>query len=321
VVVANGPVILPLEQARAETCGAKAAAAQRLLELATRSHGLFRAPRGLAVPFGAMERCLDSAAAKPEYDSLRKQLKGDRESHLVRMRELLRSLPVPEEIGKEATRFFGPETRLAVRSSSNGEDLEQLAGAGLYESVVNVAAGAVGSAIAQVWASLWTRRSTLSRLQAGIPYDRIRMAVLLQELVVPELSFIMHTANPQTNSRDEAVVELAVGLGEVLASSSLPGTPCRLVCDRRSDRVQVQTCASFSFALRPSPGAERIVRERLDYSGVAMSADESVAQRLGKRLAQIATFLEGELGCPQDVEGVCIGEDIYLVQTRPQQGL
>ena len=64
-----------------------------------------------------------------------------------------------------------------------------------------------------------------------------------------------------------------------------------------------------------------IVQERLDYSRIALSADPDAGQRLGKRLAQIATFLEERLGRPQDVEGVCVGEEIHLVQARPQQGL
>ena len=45
---------------------------------------------------------------------------------------------MPDEIGEAVIAFFGPDARLAVRSSANGEDLEHLAGAGLYDSVVNV---------------------------------------------------------------------------------------------------------------------------------------------------------------------------------------
>src|SRR5262249_4096643 len=155
----------------------------------------------------------------------------------------------------------------------------------------------VGQMVASVWASLWTRRATLSRAQAGIPHDRIRMAVLVQELMVPDVSFIMHTVNPQTGDRDEAVAELAIGLGEVLASST-PGTPYRLVCHRKTDAVRLLACASFSFASRPSSLDGEVTRERLDYSRVPLSTDPDVAQRLGQRLAQIATFLEDELGKP-----------------------
>ena len=50
------------------------------------------------------------------------------------------------------------------------EDLAGLSGAGLYDSVGNVPAGdagALGAAIARVWASLYTRRAVLSRRAAG----------------------------------------------------------------------------------------------------------------------------------------------------------
>src|SRR5262249_54582722 len=150
-----------------------------------------------ALPFGAMESCLDAApATRTEYLALVERLPrtpaGELDGLLGRLRDLVSTLPVPEEVGAAVAASFGPGTRLAVRSSANGEDLEDLAGAGLYESVVNVAATAAPDAVRQVWASLWTHRATVSRAQAGIPHDRIRMAVLLQELVVPDLSFILH---------------------------------------------------------------------------------------------------------------------------------
>ncbi|MFO0926220.1 MAG: hypothetical protein U0736_04155 [Gemmataceae bacterium] len=61
VVLTGEAGLLPLDRAEPATCGAKAAGARRLLELAGDSGGLFRAPRGLALPFAAMERSLESA--------------------------------------------------------------------------------------------------------------------------------------------------------------------------------------------------------------------------------------------------------------------
>jgi phosphoglucan,water dikinase len=146
------------------------------------------------------------------------------------------------------------------------------------------------------------------------------MAVLLQELVAPDLSFILHTVNPVSGNRDEVVVELAVGLGEVLASANVPGTPYRLVCDRKTGVSRFTGCASFSIALRPNPDGGT-TQERLDYSRVPLSADPGAAPQLGKRLAALAVYLEEKLGRPQDVEGVCTGNEIHVVQARPQQGL
>ena len=57
-----------------------------------------------------------------------------------------------------------------MRSSANVEDLAGMSGAGLYDSIPNVPAGdagALGKAVAEVWASLYTRRAVLSRRAAG----------------------------------------------------------------------------------------------------------------------------------------------------------
>ena len=55
---------------------------------------------------------------------------------------------------------------LAVRSSSTLEDLDKMAGAGLFDSVLNVKLGEmedIKEAIVDVWLSLYTQRAIISR--------------------------------------------------------------------------------------------------------------------------------------------------------------
>jgi phosphoglucan,water dikinase len=52
-----------------------------------------------------------------------------------------------------------------------------------------------------------------------------------------------------------------------------------------------------------------------------LSRDLPVAAALGKRLAALARVIEEEFGSPQDIEGAIVGDQVYLVQSRPQQGL
>ena len=69
-----------------------------------------------------------------------------------------------------AGKALGGKT-VIVRSSANVEDLAGMSGAGLYDSIPNIPAGdakALGTAVAQVWASLFTRRAVLSRRAAGV---------------------------------------------------------------------------------------------------------------------------------------------------------
>ncbi len=317
--------LTPLGEARVENCGAKATAAARLRALAKESQGLFQAPRGLVLPFGAMEHQLgQTPELEKEYRRHRAALQSDGpgapDDSLEALRRILLRLPPPREITKQIEQFFGADTPLAVRSSASGEDLDNLAGAGLYDSLVGVPPARSDGAVQRVWASLWNRRAAMSRSQNGIDHAAIHMAVLIQELVEPELSFIMHTADPVKGNPEQAWVELAVGLGETLASAAQPGSPYRLLCDRRTGQASLEACASFSLALKSAPGAQTKA-ERIDYTIIPLSADPGAAAALGARLSKIAEFLESAFGGPQDVEGVVTGGDIHIVQTRPQQGI
>ncbi|HYT91362.1 MAG TPA: hypothetical protein VEL76_21800, partial [Gemmataceae bacterium] len=76
VILATGPCVVALDQAIPATCGAKASGARRLVELAEQSGGLFHAPRGRAVPFGVMERCLDAAPElRRDYQDLQEHFR------------------------------------------------------------------------------------------------------------------------------------------------------------------------------------------------------------------------------------------------------
>jgi hypothetical protein len=69
-----------------------------------------------------------------------------------------------------AGKALGNDATVIVRSTANVEDLAGMSGAGLYDSIPNIAlttSGAFERAIASVWASLYTRRAVLSRRAAG----------------------------------------------------------------------------------------------------------------------------------------------------------
>lgn len=316
---------LPLDVVLPETGGGKAYGARRLAELATRDQAGFKTAPGVVVPFGIMEAALHKvpdleAEFQSSVDRINEPSGPEFETTLKRLRELIQQLPVPDEIGSTVNERFRPPTRLIVRSSANCEDLEVLAGAGLYDSIANVSVADVAAAVRSVWASLWTRRAALSRKEAGIPHDRARMAVLVQQLLAPDLSFVIHTTNPINRNPGEIYVELAVGLGETLASAAVRGNPYRLVCDKSSKQVRALALANFSHALRPDDSG-RVVKDRVDYSQVQCSRWPGALREKAARLADVAQFVEEAFGKPQDIEGAVVGNEIYLVQSRAQQGL
>jgi phosphoglucan,water dikinase len=146
------------------------------------------------------------------------------------------------------------------------------------------------------------------------------MAVILQNMLAPDYSFVLHTVNPLSHNVDELYAEIAVGLGETLASAASRGTPYRLVCNKKSAEVQTLAFANFSYALRAG-SAGGVKQELLDYSQVPLSRESGLRRDMGWRLARIGACVENEFGKAQDIEGAIAGDRIFLVQSRPQQGL
>ena len=111
-----------------------------------------------------------------------------------------------------------------------------------------------------------------------------------------------------------------MGLGETLASATSRGNPWRLVCDKDSGATTVLAFANYRDALGPDTNGG-LMRKIVDYSRIPFSLEAAARRELGKKLADIARLVETAFGGPQDIEGVLEGDAIYLVQSRPQQGL
>jgi phosphoglucan,water dikinase len=314
-----------LDAASLETGGGKVAGLRRLHELSNRAEAGFHTPSAFVIPFGVMEQALGATPTLGvEYWELVKGLDGISSANFAdatrRLRVLLQRLPVPEIILTEVQRRFPPRSALVFRSSANCEDLEGFAGAGLYESVLNVSPSGAASAIRTVWSSLWTDRAAQSRRAEGIAYDQAHMAVLVQELLDPDLSFVLHTVNPVTQEPRELYAEIVVGLGEALVSATNEGSPYRLTCDKQSGAATLLAFANFSQATRSNRGGG-LRRETIDYSQIRLSREPRGLEQLAGSLCRVGSYVESAFGSPQDIEGVILKQQIYLVQARPQQGL
>ncbi|PIE18027.1 MAG: hypothetical protein CSA65_06230 [Proteobacteria bacterium] len=334
--VSSERTILELGDATPNTAGAKAAGARRLLQLSEHEGSGFCAPAGLIV--GADALAMTLAADLPRQRRYQRLLTtvsisaGDALAEPLRkLRALIGSLRPPRlgELHRRARELFGEGARLMVRSSSNVEDTADDAGAGLYDSLSNVRLDdddgeQLGAAVAAVWASLWSERAVLARRRSGLAAVEAKMAVLLQPLVSPQLSFILHTVDPFGRDAAWAYAELAVGHGEILASGHVRGTPFRLRCEKAcvgaEAAVETLAFASFDQALWPAE-AGGLEPRPINYAEQPLSVSGEARARLGQRLGQVARQLELGLGGPQDIEGVIVDETIWVVQSRPQQGL
>ncbi|KAH0899996.1 hypothetical protein HID58_049564 [Brassica napus] len=330
--------IIALADSDVSTSGSKAAACGLLASLAAASarvhseHGVpasFKVPTGVVIPFGSMESALKQSNSEEKFTSLLEKLEtatpqdGELDSICDQIHELMNSLQVPKETINSISKAFPKDARLIVRSSANVEDLAGMSAAGLYESIPNVSpsdSSVFSASVCGVWASLYTRRAVLSRKAAGVSQREASMAVLVQEMLSPDLSFVLHTVSPSDPKSNLVEAEIAPGLGETLASGTR-GTPWRLASGKLDGIVQTLAFANFSEELLVSgkgPADGKYVRLTVDYSKKRLTVDSVFRQRLGQRLGSVGFFLERNFHCAQDVEGCLVGEDVYIVQSRPQ---
>lgn len=208
---------------------------------------------------------------------------------------------------------------LAIRSSSNLEDLKKSAGAGLFDSYLGIEniqnnKVEIKNNICKVWASLFTLRGIIARRNNKIPSSIARMGVLVQEMIDPEFSFVIHTVNPITKDHNEVYIELAIGMGETLASARQRGSPYKIVFRKKENLLLINNYASFSFSIQNG-----IIQHVLSYKDQKLSNDDDYLIDIGRRLGKISLELESYFNfVPQDVEGCVYNNKIYLMQTRPQ---
>ena len=93
-----------------------------------------------------------------------------------------------------------------------------------------------------------------------------------------------------------------------------------MVCHKSNGMIQIRSFASFSQALWPEAKGG-LCRKTVDYSRIDLSRKKALHNALGRRLAAIGAFVEKAFRRPQDIEGAVVGRDIYLLQSRAQQGV
>jgi len=235
---------------------------------------------------------------------------------------------------------------LAFRSSSNLEDLNKNAGAGLFDSILGIPnnnSDLIKKAIFDVWSSLFTYRALVARRKIGISSKKAKMAILVQEMIRSEFSFVIHTCNPITKDNNEVFIEIAVGLGETLASANQKGSPYRLIYSKKSNQIKIVNFSSFPFAyeikyeenkihLKNNTSINKIEYKHrsISYRSEKLSNDENFIINIGIVLGRIGVLIEQNINLKkegdiladdiiaQDIEGAYANESIYIVQTRPQ---
>ncbi|WP_123053401.1 phosphoenolpyruvate synthase [Clostridium sp. JN-1] len=230
------------------------------------------------------------------------------------IREKIQQSAVPEKVEQEIIKSFnklGADNYYAVRSSATAEDLAFASFAGQQDTYLNIMGEkALLNSVRNCWASLFTDRAILYRIQNKIEHEKVHMSVVVQKMVLPQVSGIMFTADPILGHRKLISIDASYGLGEALVSGLV--SPDIYKYNKRSSEIESKTIAEKKLAIMPIRGGGT--------KKVEITAEKAASQVLQdsqiKNLAELGMAIEKHYGCPQDIEWCLKNGKLYIVQSR-----
>ncbi|MDX2848688.1 phosphoenolpyruvate synthase [Streptomyces sp. PA03-3a] len=276
-----------------------------------------RVPDGFCVTTDAFRRIIAEAPSVDDrLDQLSRLDPDDREAVRTlsaQIRRTIEAVAIPDDLALAITRALarvGEEAAYAVRSSATAEDLPTASFAGQQDTYLNV----VGSAailrhVSRCWASLFTERAVTYRRRNGIDHRTVHMAVVVQQMVVPDASGVLFTADPVTGNRKAATVDAAFGLGEALVSGLVNPD----VFTVRDGEVVAKAIAAKQRAVHalPEGGTREVAVEERRQEEPALTDPQVV------RLVELGRRIEAHFGRPQDIEWCLVDDAFQVVQSRP----
>lgn len=239
---------------------------------------------------------------------------------LSALRESITDAAIPESVAEVIAEGFGAfraragnEVALAVRSSATAEDSEVFSFAGLHDTVLDVRTlPELEAAVKRCWASLWSERAVAYRRAGGLAADEAAIAVVVQQLVRSDVSFVVFTADPVGERDGHLVIAATWGLGEAVVSGLV--IPDHVVVGPGGEIVEYAVGDKHLMVISgagPGEGAREVAVPRLLRQSPALSSEQVAA------VAAMARELRPRLGYEADLEGAFAGGDLFLVQARP----
>lgn len=249
-----------------------------------------------------LQQLLQQLAATNDHPQLRELSK--------QIRDTIEAFIIPDEIVTAISEQLTEGKAYAVRSSATAEDLPSVSFAGQQDSYLNIIGKKeVLRHTSRCWASLFTERAVIYRNQNGFDHRNVQLAVIIQQMVVPQVAGIMFTADPVTGNRKVFSIDASFGLGEALVSGMVNADNYKVRDGRIIGRkISKKTKAVYPLA---SGGTkeEEIAAEQQNFPSLS---DEQVAQ-----LEQAGRKIEAHFGSPQDIEWCIQDDQLFIVQSRP----
>lgn len=229
------------------------------------------------------------------------------------IRKAIEEINIPADITNEITQHLSSQDKeiaYAVRSSATAEDLPNASFAGQQDTYLNVIGKhAILHSISKCWASLFTERAVIYRIQNGFDHHKVYLSVVVQQMIFPQVSGIMFTADPVNGNRKVVSIDASFGLGEALVSGLVNADVYKVRSSNIIDK-KVSAKKLAIYASQDGGTEERPINDELQNRQAL--TDEQILQ-----LEDIGRRIEAHFGNPQDVEWCLADDTFYVVQSRP----
>jgi rifampicin phosphotransferase len=230
-----------------------------------------------------------------------------------KIRKIIMEVEIPSDVVKAVAHYlsqFGDEHAYAVRSSATAEDLPHASFAGQQDTYLNI----IGKEdilrhISKCWASLFTDRAVIYRMQNGFNHSQVYLSVIVQRMVFPQASGILFTADPITSNRKLLSIDASFGLGEALVSG-LVSADCYKVQEEKIVDKRIATKKLAIYGLKEGGTETQQINP-------AQQKTQTLNEHQILQLARIGRQIEAYFGCPQDIEWCLVDDTFYIVQSRP----
>jgi phosphoenolpyruvate synthase/pyruvate phosphate dikinase len=231
----------------------------------------------------------------------------------AKIRQAIEAINIPGDLQEEIARFLsmlGDNNAYAVRSSATAEDLPTASFAGQQDTYLNITGKqAVLQHVSKCWASLFTERAVIYRLQNGFDHRMVHLSVIIQKMIFPDAAGIMFTADPVNSNRKLLSIDASFGLGEALVAGIVNADNYK-VLDGVIAGKKIQAKKLAVYASNNGGTTQQAIGPQQQNSQAL--TDEQVL-----RLAHLGRKVEKHFGSPQDIEWCLANDAFYIVQSRP----
>lgn len=233
--------------------------------------------------------------------------------------QLFEATPLPslvEESLTQALSHLGADKVFSVRSSAADEDSLAHSFAGQLSSFLYVNGKEdILRYIRLCWASAFSERGLVYRLENQIDLKKISVSVVLQRMIDPDKSGVLFTCDPVAKKTDVFVVSSVYGVGEGLVSGALDADSFWL--DAKSGKLLKEELVEKKEMMKKSVSGHCKmipVADSLINSSSLDSQELLTLYRLGLKI-------QDQYHRPQDIEWAIESGQIYILQTRPVTSL